>query len=77
MDAMTAPDRPDPLDRSTAILEDLFRYWAGRAAAAGTEQDRAEALRAQLGIARGFAELAAVQRGVPLYAHPDPGRDTP
>ena len=60
----------DYLKRAEAALEDLMAQWATRGAAATTPEARAEVLDAKLRITRGFAELAAVQRGVPLYTHP-------
>ena len=60
----------DYLKRAEAALEDLMAQWAVRGAAATTPEARAEVLDAKLAITRGFAELAAVQRGVPLYAYP-------
>ena len=76
---MTAP-APGYLEQAADVLEILRAQWARRFADARTPEDRAEVTRALLGVARGFAELAAVERGVPLYARPDgpePGLEAP
>ena len=72
--------RPDYLERAGILLEALLDKWTKRGATINSPESRAEVLRAQLGIIRGLAELAAVQRGVPLYAspaRPEPGQETP
>ena len=58
----------DYLKRAEDLLDALQDKWAKRGGTANSPESRAEVLRAQLDIARGWAELAAVQRGVPLYA---------
>ena len=70
----------DYLKRAEAVLKALMNEWARSSSAAGTPEARAEVLHAKLAIVREFTAMAAVQRGVPLYAHPagpERERETP
>lgn len=67
---------PDYLTQAANTLHKALTYWE-QTAMKNADTMRAEILDARLRIAHGFAELAAVQRGVPLEARPEPGRQAP